>query len=29
LQKVKLQVWQEEEVLFEIPVAWQEVKGDA
>ena len=29
LQKVRLQVWQEEEVLFEIPVAWQEVKGDA
>ena len=29
LQKVRLQVLQEEEVLFEIPVAWQEVKGDA
>ena len=29
LRKVELQVWQEEEVLFEIPVAWQEVKGDA
>jgi len=29
LRKVRLQVLQEEEVLFEIPVAWQEVKGDA
>jgi len=29
LRKVELQVLQEEEVLFEIPVAWQEVKGDA
>ena len=29
LKKVRLQVLQEEEVLFEIPVAWQEVKGDA
>ena len=29
LRKVELQVWQEEEVLFEIPVAWQEVKGGA
>lgn len=29
LRKVELQVLQEEEVLFEIPVAWQEVKDDA
>ena len=29
LQKVRLQVLQEDEVLFEIPVAWQEVKDDA
>lgn len=28
LQKVKLQVLEGEEVLFEIPVAWQEVGAD-
>ena len=28
MTKVELQVLDEGEVLFEIPVAWQEVKGD-
>ena len=28
LQQIHLQVWSEEDLLLEMPVAWQEVKGD-